>query len=92
MTVSQIPRGKVATYGQIARMSDLPGYARYVSRVLDTYSREWKLPWHRVIRSDGKIAIRMPGMQRQIDLLQAEHIEVVGGIVDLQRYQWRVDE
>lgn len=92
MTVSQVPYGKVATYGQIARMSGLPGYARYVSRVLGKYSREWNLPWHRVIRSDGKIALRAPGLQTQTQLLRDEKIDVVNGSVNLKKFQWNGDE
>ena len=92
MTVSMIPKGKVATYGQVARMSDLPGYARFVSRVLATYSKDWNLPWQRVIRSDGKIAERALGKQRQIDLLTEEHVVVVNGTVDLSKFQWHLEQ
>jgi methylated-DNA-protein-cysteine methyltransferase-like protein len=52
--IARIPRGCVASYGQVASMAGLPGRARLVARVLRTTSLP--LPWHRVLRSDGSIA------------------------------------
>ena len=53
--ISQIPRGRVASYGDIAKMAGLPGYARYVGYLLKSVPTDTSLPWHRVVRSDGTI-------------------------------------
>ena len=53
--ISQIPRGRVASYGDIAKMAGLPGYARYVGYLLKSVPTDTSLPWHRVVRSDGAI-------------------------------------
>ena len=85
--IESIPRGKVATYGQIAEIAGLPRRARFVARVLSTSDDSEYLPWHRVIRADGRIAPR-PSANEQIKRLQAEGIEVIEGRVDLSRFQW----
>ncbi len=54
--ISQIPHGRVASYGDIARMAGLPGYARYVGYLLKSVPTDTSLPWHRVVRSDGTIS------------------------------------
>ena len=53
--ISQIPHGRVASYGDIAKMAGLPGYARYVGYLLKSVPTDTSLPWHRVVRSDGTI-------------------------------------
>jgi len=53
--ISQIPRGRVASYGDIAKTAGLPGYARYVGYLLKSVPTDTSLPWHRVVRSDGTI-------------------------------------
>ena len=53
--ISQIPRGRVASYGDIAKMAGLPGYARYEGYLLKSVPTDTSLPWHRVVRSDGTI-------------------------------------
>ena len=53
--ISQIPRGRVASYGDVAKMAGLPGYARYVGYLLKSVPTDTSLPWHRVVRSDGTI-------------------------------------
>jgi len=55
-TVIVIPKGKVASYGQIADLAGLPGRARLVGKALGLATRELKLPWHRVLRSSGQLA------------------------------------
>jgi methylated-DNA-protein-cysteine methyltransferase-like protein len=54
--IRTIPRGKVASYGQIAQMAGMQNGARRVARLLHSSSDEYSLPWHRVVRSDGCIA------------------------------------
>jgi methylated-DNA-protein-cysteine methyltransferase-like protein len=55
--IRAIPRGQVAGYGHIAQRAGLPGRARLVARIL-AGNEDSKLPWHRVLRSDGRIAFR----------------------------------
>lgn len=88
--VALIPYGKVATYGQIAKMAGLPKHARLVGRVLQQVEEE-HLPWHRVINSQGKISLSKldaQGDNLQVVKLQAENIAVVMGKVNLKLYQW----
>ncbi|HEX5382962.1 MGMT family protein [Acinetobacter tibetensis] len=88
--VALIPYGKVATYGQIAKMAGLPKHARLVGRVLQQVEDQ-HLPWHRVINSQGKISLSKlddQGDNLQIVKLQAENIVVIAGKINLKLYQW----
>ena len=88
--VALIPYGKVATYGQIAKMAGLPKHARLVGRVLQQVEDK-PLPWHRVINSQGKISLSKldaQGDNLQIVKLQAENIVVNAGKINLKLYQW----
>ncbi len=89
-TIRSIPRGKVATYGQLAAMAGNPRGARQVVRVLHTLWEKEKLPWHRVINSRGTISLTGAGFDEQKALLEAEGVTVDReGRVDLKKYQWR---
>ncbi len=83
--VAAIPAGRVASYGQIAARAGLPGRARLVGRALRETPDEIKLPWHRVLRSDGRIAISpgSPGWREQCRRLRAEGVVVHNGRVSL---------
>lgn len=85
--VAAIPKGKVATYGQIAGLAGLPRHARLVGRTLSQLPSGSKLPWHRVINSQGRITNPNPARQRE--RLEAEGITLVGGKVRLKDYQWQ---
>lgn len=88
--VALIPYGKVATYGQIAKMAGLPKHARLVGRVLQQVEDK-PLPWYRVINSQGKISLSKldaQGDNLQIIKLQAENIVVNAGKINLKLYQW----
>ena len=88
--VALIPYGKVATYGQVAKMAGLPKHARLVGRVLQQVEDAY-LPWHRVINSQGKISLSKfdaQGDNLQVVKLQAENIAVIAGKVNLKKYQW----
>jgi methylated-DNA-protein-cysteine methyltransferase-like protein len=88
--IKSIPRGKVATYGQIAAMAGNPRAARQVVRVLASLSAKEGLPWHRVINSKGTISLSGAGFDEQKARLEAEGAVVDGrGAVDLKKYQWR---
>jgi methylated-DNA-protein-cysteine methyltransferase-like protein len=92
--IRAIPRGRVATYGGIARLAGSPRAARQVVRVLHTYRAAEELPWHRVINSRGCIGLpRAGGFEEQSALLLAEHVAVDGeGRVDLSRYLWEPED
>ena len=91
--VSLIPRGKVATYGQVARLADLPGYARYVGYTMKTLPSGSKLPWFRVVNSKGELSFpKHSGQYRtQQEKLEAEGIVFSKGKFCLQAYQWVID-
>ena len=83
--IKSIPRGKVSSYRDIALAAGIPNGARQTVRVLHSLSRKLDLPWHRVIRSDGCIALEEgEGRELQISLLRGEGIEVSdSGRVDM---------
>ena len=90
--VRRIPRGRVATYAQVARLAGLAGHARQVGYALHAMATERPLPWHRVINARGEVSPRSdPGA----DAAQREFLEREGvvfdrsGRVDLARFQWR---
>ena len=80
--VAAIPAGQVRGYGEVASAAGLPGRARWVARVLAQHSG-LGLPWHRVLRSDGRIAFPpgSRGWEEQVRRLRAEGVEVVDGRV-----------
>jgi methylated-DNA-protein-cysteine methyltransferase related protein len=89
--IRSIPRGKVASYGQVAGNAGSPLAARQVVRVLHTLSRVERLPWHRVISGRGTISLpRGAGFEQQKALLEAEGIAVSkDGRVDVARHRWK---
>ena len=88
--VKKIPEGRVATYGQVARIAGLAGHARQVGYALHALSEDLDVPWHRVINAKGEISLRSePGSEPlQRLLLQDEGVEFRGERVDLKRYGW----
>lgn len=90
--IRSIPRGRVASYGEIARRAGLPGRARLVGRILGDYSA-LKLPWQRVLRSDGRISFPRgsSGYREQRARLTDEGIAVRNGRIDLGRFGWQRD-
>ena len=92
--VALIPYGKVASYGQIAKLAGLPKHARLVGYVLKHLEDDAKIPWHRVINSQGKISLskldnRGDNIQR-LKLLE-EGVMVIGNQINLKQYQWMND-
>ena len=90
--VALIPYGKVASYGQIARMAGLPKHARLVGYVLKHLDSEAEIPWHRVINSQGKISLSKlddQGENIQRVKLLAEGVMVIGDKINLKQYQWK---
>jgi len=86
--IKSIPKGKVSSYGRIAGTAGFLNGARQAVRILHSLSKKFDLPWHRVIRSDGSIALEEGrGRELQISLLQSEGIEVTPkGKVDMKKY------
>jgi methylated-DNA-protein-cysteine methyltransferase-like protein len=88
--IRAIPRGRVATYGQIAVMAGMPNGARQVARLLHACSERRRLPWHRVINASGGISLPAgAGGELQRALLEREGVVFSRGRVDLRRYAWR---
>lgn len=86
--IAAIPRGRVASYGAIALRAGLPGRARLVGTLLGKTPEGMTLPWHRVLRASGRIALApgSSGYRAQCRLLRAEGIEVRNGRVALSRF------
>ena len=84
--VSQIPRGRVTTYGHIAVLAGWPSHSRMVGRTLRYTPGAEELPCHRVVNKEGRTA---PGWSRQRPLLEAEGIHFKSnGHVDMSRHLW----
>jgi methylated-DNA-protein-cysteine methyltransferase-like protein len=84
--VSQIPRGKVTTYGHIAALAGWPSHARMVGRTLRYSPKAVELPCHRVVNIAGRTA---PGWSRQRTLLEEEGVRFkANGHVDMERHLW----
>ena len=87
--VASIPKGKVASYGQIADLAGLPGYARYVGTTLSRLPAGTKLPWHRVVNASMKLAERSGSrMIEQRRLLEAEDVTFLGQKIP-SHYHWQ---
>src|SRR6476619_1364625 len=89
--VRRIPRGRVATYGQIAELAGLEGHARQVGYALHALPSSMKIPWHRVINSRGEVSPRSGGDSHELQrkLLEAEGVEFdARGRVNLNVYRW----
>lgn len=88
--IKNIPKGKVATYGQIATFAGSPRAARQVVRILHSCSDRDNLPWHRVINRHGQISLKPDfGYEIQKGLLEGEGIEFdENDTVDLDRFLW----
>lgn len=90
--IRSIPVGKVATYKQIAELAGKPQGSRGVSWILHSCSTTYKLPWHRVLNSQGKISfeIRSANFNRQKKFLEKECVQLTReGKLDLLQYQWK---
>jgi len=89
--VKRIPRGRVATYGQIAKLAGNPRAARGVVWILHSSSGKHGLPWHRVVNSRGVIALKPgAGFEEQLMRLMDEGVRVGrNGQIDLKEYRWK---
>ena len=86
--VSNIPPGKVATYGQLASSVGNPRAARGIGKILNKNPRPIIVPCHRVVCSDGHIGGYMYGKERKISLLLNEGIPIVNDLIkDFEKYR-----
>ena len=92
--IRSIPEGRVMTYGQIAALAGSPRAARQVVRVLHSMSRNYQLPWHRVINSKGRIALSDDeSYHEQLFSLESEGVEIgLNGVIDLTQFQYHPEE
>ena len=90
-TVSEVPFGRVASYGQIADLAGFPRQARLVGYALHKTPRDISIPWHRIINARGMISFpRGSGQYRQQqDLLALEGVELINHRIDLEKFRWR---
>jgi methylated-DNA-protein-cysteine methyltransferase-like protein len=86
--VKQIPRGRVLTYGAIAKALRLRGGARTAGRAMGATPRGKGIPWHRVLGANGKILIREPYASLQKKLLESEGIPVVESRINVKKHLW----
>lgn len=89
--VRQIPRGCVATYGQVATLAGNRRWTRVVGYALHVNPNPDEIPCYRVVNREGKLsdAFAFGGVNQQKILLEADGIEVVDNHVDLELYQWK---
>jgi methylated-DNA-protein-cysteine methyltransferase-like protein len=87
--VQRIPRGRVLTYGALAKALRLPGGARTVGRAMASTPSGQGIPWHRVVGERGKILIRGPHAMLQKKLLESEGVKLVESRVQLSLHVWK---
>ena len=90
--VARVPRGRVATYGQIATLARLPRHARLVGYALNVLPADSDLPWHRVVNAKGQVSPRANALgheELQARLLAREGVRMIDGAIPLDRFQWR---
>lgn len=86
---SKIPRGRVATYKELARAIGKPKAWRGVANALAKNPHPIRVPCHRVIKSNGEIGGYILGTERKVELLAAEGIEIRGKKVNLKKHMFR---
>ena len=88
--VSRIPRGRIATYGQVARLAGLPGQARLVGYALHALPARTSVPWQRVVNAQGAISTPLEHAAVQRRLLEVEGIRFDSrGRIPLASFQWQ---
>ena len=86
--VAAIPPGTVSSYGAVARQAGFPRHARIVGRLMSQLPKDTRLPWHRVLRGDGRVALAgTPAGEQQIQRLLDENVTVLGDRVPRQHFQ-----
>lgn len=90
-TVKKIPKGKVASYGQVANKAGLGNNARMVGYAMHCLPENSDIPWHRVINVQGRISLSEIDNSYQIQkmLLEKEGIKFVNERIDLNKFGWQ---
>tara|TARA_R110001583_G_scaffold11613_13_gene52288 strand:+ start:10136 stop:10435 length:300 start_codon:yes stop_codon:yes gene_type:complete len=86
--LSYLGEGKLTTYGQLAKQAGFPHHSRHVGKILARLPKDSRLPWFRVVNSQGKISLIGDAFIRQKTLLEKEGIEITeqGKIVKFKQY------
>ncbi|MGJ8581733.1 MAG: MGMT family protein [Psychromonas sp.] len=86
--LSYLEKGKLTTYGQLASQAGFPAHSRHVGKILAKLPKDTRLPWHRVVNSQGKISLKGDAFIRQKNLLEAEHVAITeqGKILKFKQY------
>ena len=91
--VLKIPRGRVATYGQVARLAGFPNHARLAGYALHALPATSRVPWHRVVNAKGEVSPRRDGSEHHLlqrILLEKERVRFdARGKIPLAVYRWR---
>lgn len=90
LALSSVPTGRLISYGDLAELAGLPGRARWVGRQLSQLPASSRLPWHRVLKANGRLAFE-PGTEayrRQLSKLQKEGAADDGGHIDWRGCRW----
>ena len=90
-TIRDIPRGRVASYGQVAEIAGLPRGARQVGYALRQLPAGHDVPWHRVLQASGRVAFDKDSrpFREQTRRLREEGVTVIAGKVDMGEYRWQ---
>ncbi len=87
--LAQIPKGKVTTYGDVAKIAGFPRHARHVGKLLGRLPKESRLPWFRVVNGKGMISLKGARFIDQRELLLEDGVEVKeNGEISLRRFKW----
>jgi len=84
--VKKIPRGRVTTYGALAKRLRIPGGARVVGYAMAGCPSGRGIPWHRVVGAGGRLIIREPYGSLQRKLLESEGVHIPGARIDMKLY------
>ncbi|MGO2476752.1 MAG: MGMT family protein [Pseudoalteromonas sp.] len=89
--IAHIPKGKVANYGQIARLAGYASNARLVGRLLKIMPNDSTIPWHRVVNSQGKLSFEIGSdkYQQQREKLIAEGVLFKKDKINMHQYRWQ---
>jgi methylated-DNA-protein-cysteine methyltransferase related protein len=90
LALAQIPKGKVITYGNLAKLAGMPNGARLAGRLMCGLPANSRLPWHRVINSQGKLSLpeNSEPYREQIKRLEKEGVKVSNGKIQLSVYAY----
>ena len=90
-TIASVPKGRVCSYGMIAKLAGVPGQARYVGYLLKNLPDATAIPWHRIVNSQGRSSFPVDSAQftLQISLLKSEDIIFTSdNAINLKKYLW----